>query len=345
MINTHKQSGFSLTEILIALALSVLIGTVMWPLVASLARYEQEMTTRSALSAWQSALTAQYTQDAWEIDSTAGTTLTFDPAGAYTLKSGDTLTALANPGSYQTGITLVAQSAGESPQKMALDGFNRPFKVFVSNQIQGNFDGYPLYYHVVALVSNNGGAYNASGQVLDPGTTFDPVTGRLTVGGHDVATIINGFAIEHKLAERTLDRMRALATQYSTLFETSYMANTTRSIAVDYFANTGSTGNPNWDQSSIMNNTAGQAYTSPAGTASAPNAQTITLADPNNMLGASPADETDAWGYPMGIENAGSVARNPSNPNGAMANPPYTAFIDDWFPGMVLVRATATGTY
>lgn len=345
MISTRKQSGFSLTEILIALALTVLIGAVMWPLVASLERYEQQLTTRSALSAWQSALTAQYIQDAWSIDSTAGAIVTFDAAGAYTLTSGNTLSALANPGSYQNGITLVAQSAGESPQKMALDGFNRPFVVFVSNQIQGSYDGYPLYYHVIALVSNDGGAYNASGQVLDPGTTFDPTTGRLTVGGHDLATIVNGFAIEHQLADRTLERMRALATQYSTLFETSYLANTTRSIAVDYFANSGATGNQNWDPASIINNTEGQAYTSPAGTASASNAEAVTTADPNNALGASPADETDAWGYPMGIENAGSVARNPSNPNGVMANPPYTAFIDDWFPGMVLVRATATGTY
>ncbi|MHB8248443.1 MAG: hypothetical protein ACYDCX_06095 [Acidithiobacillus sp.] len=72
-------------------------------------------------------------------------------------------------------------------------------------------------------------------------------------------------------------------------------------------------------------------------------------------LGLSPQSVTTAWGEPMGIgngPNANSGAntcngnnRDPSSGNGNLNSPPYTAFIDAWAPGGVLLSVPVIGTY
>jgi hypothetical protein len=296
-------------------------------------------------------------------------TIALNTASTYKLATGPAFQP-GNPYVFQTAFQMLAQYADTPARTLVTDGFGRPWVVYVSDPLTTIKDGVTLTYHVIAFVSNNGGPENGTGQVLNAGTTFDPTTGILTLGGHDVGVVINGAVVERRLLRRTLQTMRLIAGEYGTYFTTQYESDANRDITIDYFASAppGSSNPTVWNSASPIGNSAngngpGFAFPGPlpagatsTGTLTGPSVcdmQPVTDINFAQTLGLSGPDQTSAWGYELGVgngPNSGSTScygddRDPQSANGALTSPPYTALIGAWVPGGSLVTVPVVGSY
>lgn len=368
---SYRTGGFTLLEILIALAVMVILGGILYPSLMAEIHFSNRSTTRARLATLRRAVTQAYTQDAMVIDtlpagSTTTPTITFDETSTETLATGNAAPP-GNPSLYQSGMAVLAQYANMSTPQLVQDGFGRPWQVFVSDPLIDTYQGVTLTYHDIAFVSNDGGPETASGQTLNAQTAFDPATGILTLGGHDVGVVIDGDTVERALLQKTLRRMRLVANEYATFFLSQYESNPNRDISVDYFASAPPNGAnaASWDAASPILNSAngnGPGYAFPGNNATGALAgpslcdvQPATTTAFQTTLGLSTTDVTSAWGYPLGFgngPNAGSSGgtcygddRDPNSSNGALQAPPYTALILAWVPGQNIVTVPVIGGY
>ena len=371
--SAKSAPGFTLVEILVALAVLVILGAVLYPSLMSEIHFSDRATTRARLQVLRRAMTEDYMRHAMAIDSLApnANTVALDTASLYTLTTGPSAPP-GNPFAFQSGFTPLAQLANTPARELVVDGFGRPWAVFVSDPLTTTEDGVTLTYHTVAFVSNDDGPENGTGQVLNAGTTFDPATGTLTLGGHDVGVVIDGAIVERQLLRRTLHAMRMVAGEYATYFTTQYESNANRDITIDYFASAppGSPDASAWNSVSPIGNSAngdgpGFAFPGPSPNGVTPGAaltgpsvcdmQPATAIGFATTLGLSPDALTSAWGYDLGVgngPNSGSGAgtcsgddRDPQSANGALTSPPYTALIGAWAPGGTLVTVPVVGAY
>ena len=369
--NTRRARGFTLVEILVALAVMVILGSVLYPSLMSEIHFSDRATTRARLAVLRRAVNEDYMRHAMAIDTLApgANTIALDTASSYTLTTGAAFLP-GDPQAIQDGFLALAQYADTPARALATDGFGRPWVVFVSDPLTTVKDGVTLTYHTIAFVSNDGGPENTSGQVLSADTTFDPTTGILTLGGHNVGVVINGAVVERRLLRRTLNTMRLVASEYATYFTTQYESNINRDITIDYFASAppGSSDPSLWNNSSAISNSAngngpGFAFPGPlpagavtTGTLTGPSIcdmQPVTDIGFATTLGLSATDQTSAWGYDLGVgngPNSGSTScdgddRDPESANSALTSPPYTALIGAWVPGGALVTVPVIGSY
>ncbi|MBU2723810.1 type II secretion system protein [Acidithiobacillus ferridurans] len=355
-----KEAGFTLVEIMIALAILTIMAVVLFPLFSQTINYSQTTTTRAHLNELVKGLKVAYEKDAMVVDTTgADGDVVFtsnwgqvlgapnDPLGTATLTSGSTTVnpvqayALGNQASLESGFYAIAGAAGTSPLSLATDGYGNPFWVYVSPEMEGHYDGYPVYYHDVAFLSTNGApssvtpasqgvtytctvnpTYEQSGCSLNLGTNG---------GQHDAVATFSGYAVEQHLYHVTLRKMKTVGDAYGAYFTTQYLANASRNADIDYFANIdtawngcgpgGTGGNAYMDTSSPIPNSgngsnSGPSYYFPGenpdgstasyyGTNFLMDVQPATW-DNNafiNNLGLSLPSVTSAWGFLMGIGN------------------------------------------
>ena len=366
-----RAPGFTLIEILVALAVLVILGAVLYPALVGEIHFSDRATTRARLAVLRRAVNEVYMRHAMAIDTLAprANTVALNTASAYTLTTG-TAFQPGNPYAFQNGFQMIAQYADTPARALVTDGFGRPWAVFVSDPLTTVKDGVTLTYHTIAFVSNDGGPENGNGQVLNAGTTFNPTTGVLTLGGHNVGVVINGAVVERRLLRRTLQTMRLIAGEYATYFTTQYESDTNRDITIDYFASAppGSSDPTVWNSASPIGNSAngngpGFAFPGPlpagatsTGTLTGPSVcdmQPVTDINFAQTLGLSGPDQTSAWGYELGVgngPNSGSTScygddRDPQSANGALTSTPYTALIGAWVPGGSLVTVPVVGSY
>jgi len=362
-----KQGGFSLLEILVAAAIVVLIVSVTLPGIDHLIGLYQGMRTRADIAMLRKAMKADYAHNAMTIDTEDSAILCTNADCTHSFTT-DTTVPLSDPSATETGWLTLAEYVGLPANKVAVDGYNRPWMVYVSDELHATYDGYSVPYHVIAFVSvrDMGGPQSAE----SAGVTFDARTGKLTTPPGAHAVIINGLPIEEKLYHETLQKMRTIAKDYGAYFTVQYDANADRDTGIDYFA----TADPNdstntslWNaQSTIANsgNGSGPGFPYP-GVANSPLTNTnvalcdvqpaVDLAGFDSTLGLPENAVTSAWGYPIGVgngPNANSAQgtcdgddRDPSSANSTLQNPPYTAFIDAWAPGGNLLAVPVIGTY
>lgn len=367
----RRARGFTLVEILVALAVMVILGAVLYPALMSEIHFSNRATTRARLAVLRRAVNETYMRHAMAIDTLAprAQTIALNTASTYTLTTGPAFQP-GNPYAFQNGFQRFAQYADTPARTLVTDGFGRPWAVFVSDPLTTVKDGVTLTYHAVAFVSNDGGPENGNGQVLNAGTTFNPMTGVLTLGGHDVGVVINGAVVERRLLRRTLQTMRLIADEYATYFTTQYESDANRDITIDYFASAppGSSNPTVWNSASPIGNSAngngpGFAFPGPlpagatsTGTLTGPSVcdmQPVTDINFTQTLGLSGTDQTSAWGYELGVgngPNSGSTScygddRDPQSANGNLQSPPYTALIGAWVPGGSLVTVPVVGSY
>ncbi|MHB8252322.1 MAG: type II secretion system protein [Acidiferrobacter sp.] len=370
--SASADHGFTLVEILVALAVLVILGAVLYPSLLSEIHFSDRATTRARLEVLRRAVTEDYLRHAMAIDTLQPGTgvMALDSAAQYVLKTGPSAPP-GNPYAFQSGLIPIAQDTDTPAAQLAVDGFGRPWTIFVSDPLTTVRNGVSLTYHTVAFVSNDGGPENSAGQVLNPATQWDAATGTLMIGGHDVGVVVNGAVIERHLLHQTLTTMRMIAGEYATYFETQYQSNANRDITIDYFASAppGSTNASAWDSASPIGNSAngnGSGFAFPGGVVAGltPTAltgpsvcdmQSITDLNFTQTLGLSTADGSSAWGYALGVgngPNSGSSAgtcygddRDPQSSNSALQLPPYTALIGAWAPGGTLVTVPVVGAY
>jgi prepilin-type N-terminal cleavage/methylation domain-containing protein len=400
MINLNvvsiKNKGFTLIEIVIALALMVLLMGVLIPLYFGAIKFYEVYENNVKLDNLAEGVKITYNKDAMSIDSSNYTynQVSFNwtntsiigqsgqPQGTaqsyYTAVPGNPAYQMGNPAAtLMSGFNSIASNAGASPLALATDGYGRPFIVFVSPQLTGEYDGYQVYYHEIAFVSNSGGTVANGVPKLNSATKFEceqttstQSNCTLSLAGNDKGIIISGFGTQIKLLSRTLQNMNGLAKAYETFYTSSYLDNTNRDIADDYFFGTfGNSNGCNGGPKVLVNYTsASNSYNFPGMNTSnqyvnqsnisrtLPSASNVVYFDNNNLLsnlGLSSSSGISAWGYQFGFSNSrngqvtGSTLRTSCNnpATGAGGIPPYTAVIYSWAPGGVLLTKSVEGIY
>ncbi|OFC44578.1 hypothetical protein BAE30_14090 [Acidithiobacillus caldus] len=402
-----SDSGFTLLEMLVAIVIMTIFVSILYPVFTQALHTSQESETQARLQELVKGVKVAYEKDAMVVDTTgANGALVFTSDWSQVLGNQNNGTALLTDGSetvtptqayppgrpqdIQSGFFAIAGAAGNSPLHLATDGFGQPIWVFVSPEMETQYDGYPLYYHDVGFLSTNG----APGKVtpatqgvtytcsVNPSTEQSGCSFQLGTNGgqHDLVANVSGYAIEAHLYQETLQKMQTVAKAYAGYFTTQYLANTTRDVDIDYFANIdtawdgcgpdGQGGNAYMDTSSTIPNSGNGSNGGPgfAFPGESPDGDNVTYYgadglndtqpatwDDNafiNSLGLSESDVTSAWGFLMGVANGpnapsfdNAIDRDPLSCNSNLQSPPYTAFIFAWAPNAVLLSDSIVGTY
>jgi prepilin-type N-terminal cleavage/methylation domain-containing protein len=362
------QAGFTLIEILIALAIGTALTLSMFAAITPWINYKHKIDTEHRMAELKDAVTTAYRNYAMQVDTQVSTAavLAVGPDAATPITSSPPLingTQTACGPNVQAAISLLPYLSNMSLGGIQ-DGYAQNICIYISMPLAPvNVEGTSIYYRVVALVS--------SGQDgrLDPGTGFNPTTGALTLGGDDVGVLVSGFPIEYALYKESKARLDRLADMYSSFFTSRFQGNYARDYSVDYFvgcATSSSTGTL-----VTLNNvtTCSQPYDYdsvailPTGTASSWETVVATLAP---ALGLGPEEETSAWDLPAtGSANANNfmVANQAlgaadqtfgvqvQDPSVKSVNlPPYTALLRAQIPtpsdfAVSYVLKVVSGTY
>jgi prepilin-type N-terminal cleavage/methylation domain-containing protein len=310
-----KARGFSVLEVILAVAvIGVLSATIMGGYVGYLNQAQKE-ETKVRLKQLKQALEEAYRRELLTV-SVAGTSgVVF--GGVTIANNVDASAALLQPLQGYASLNAAV---------MANDGFNQPMRFFVSDELAQPVGGATLRYRVIAVV--------APGHNMRVDSTFDQATGALTAAGDDYAEVVNGYGVVRAVYDDTQQRIERLVTSYQNYFLTRFLANPTRSMAVDYFANTDPAGgvSPNWDDAGAIASSRGVAA----------DAESTSMRD---ALGLSPADVTTSFGQPILVDNSSNDVNHPNHPQPNRALPPYTARVIAPLPsGEQLVR-TVSGLY
>ncbi|TQN50287.1 hypothetical protein DLNHIDIE_00140 [Acidithiobacillus thiooxidans ATCC 19377] len=400
----RRARGFTLIEMLFAIFIFTLLLGVLAPVFMQALHASQETATEARMQELSKGTKAAYTKDAMVVDTTDDNgALVFTAGHSQWIGNGpngintdvltdgtETVTPTqaykpGQPQKIQPGFYAIAGAAGNSPLHLATDGFGQPVWVYVSPEMEAQYDGYPLYFHDVGFLSTNGLPAGITPQsqgvtytcTVDPdndqyGCAFD--LGTQKGAQHDLVTQVSGYAIEAHLYKVTLQRMHKVAQAYSSYFTTQYLANPGRNADIDYFASADPNDGTNasyWDTASVITNSGNGNGPGWAFPGQNPDGSTVSyygsgaLCDvqpatwnKNNFvtsLGLSDASVTSAWGFLFGVgngPNSGSAAgtcngndRDPSSSNGNLQSPPYTAFIYAWAPSGVLLADPVIGNY
>jgi len=367
MRSNQSEAGFSLIEIVVAIAVMVILTAAILPSIDQYISFAQGLETQAAIARIRKAMTQAYKDNAMLIDTCQGSLIYLNTGATDAFTTNDVV-PINNPSSAETGYLDLAQYAGQAANKLAIDGYGRPWMVYVSNMLSAQYENWTIPYHVIAFVAvkDSGGPQSAEAN----GVSFNPNTGQLTLPPHAYAAVINGLPIEEKLYRQTMTNLQAVAQAYGTYFTTSYLANQQRSLGIDYFANADAYDQLNagdWNSASSIGNSGngnGPGFPYPGVTGSLLTNYNVEACDVQpaedlsgfaSALGLSNEMLTSAWGYPIGIGNgpnantAGNVCygsdRNPSSGNGGLQTPPFTAFVDAWAPGGVLMAVPVVGDY
>lgn len=360
--------GFTLIEIMVSLAVVTLMAALLYPGFGYAVRFVQRVQTQARLRTLETAVTQAYSANAINVDGFGGAGTVYFPTGGtaygYPFTTGAAAT-LSPSGTwvFQPGFVYLSQHYGEAAEDYALDAFHKPLEVFVSNTLYATWSGYPVYYHVLAFVSSDGRAR------FDPGTTFNPTTGKLTLGGHDLGVVISGLSIETGLYEQTLQTMREIASAYGAYFTSLYLNSVNRDPSVDYFSQPppGFPAPSEFDITSAIANScglcggwayAGDPYPGEIGVAQTDLSQMLQDCQPApNLsgfaatLGFGAGAMSSAFGFPLAVCNGpnadghGDNVRNPAASGVALQDPPFTAFIEAWASDRVVLAVPIVGEY
>ena len=244
----HNQTGFTLIEVMITMSLITFLAFFVIDSLGPGLAFKQRIDTERKLKELHTAVKFAYDSNPMRMESDAGTVLTL-PLGVVPSSTLNEVRSCITP---TQNLAALAPFLTSSAENATLDGFNQPLCLVVSNRLQRTFDGVPLNYHNIALIS---GGTNG---VLEEGTSFNPETGILITTGDDTGTLIDGFSIQATKLKELKNRLDNIAMSYSTYFTNRFLSSPARDISVDYFANT-------WDTAGSIAETTGGAV--PVGTA------------------------------------------------------------------------------
>ena len=307
-------------EVLITLSIVAVIIGLTFPAVDAALQFNQRMKTRANLEQLAKAVELTHKASPWLADSEAGASM---PTGNATIVPG-----ASTAENFRDVLTVSGEDSG-----ILMDGFNRPFRVFVSKRLTAVIEGVSLPYHVIALVSNQGGEYDGTTQLQtqNKGTTFDPDTGQLILGGMDTGIVINGLHVVQALFRVTHERMAAIAQMWSDYYATKRHADSSRSAFRDYFG-TAAEGNRMrnaWHPPEPGSVLANCGVTDPDDTQWG---YPLTDLNLDVALGLSEPNYTDAWGNEIHALMCGpGGVRNPNGPTN-YSTPPWTAMLGVTLP-------------
>jgi len=310
-----RQRGFTAFEVVLAIAVvAALAVTVLGPFGAYIDQ-AQKQDSRQRVRDLKQALEAAYRREL----------MTASLPGTAALRLGGVDLAnntLATPAL----MAPLERYASISAARLAQDGYNQPHRIFVSSELTQSITGTTLAYRIIAVVSvGHNGVLNS---------TFDVATGTLTPGGDDIVDVVNGYALVREAFDDAQRKLQTVSTAYQSYFLARYQANPTRSVSVDYFANSDPTGaaSPNWDADGVI-------LTSAGGMASA---EAVNL---RAALGLSIDDVTTSLGAQIQVDNSSTEVNQPDQTTSARALPPYSARLMAPLPGGNQIVTTVIGVY
>lgn len=225
MFKKQRQAGFTLPEVLIAMALIAVISLVVMGALEPWIGFKQKLDTERRLTDVRNGIISLYEQN--------GMTVEAQPASRFL----DFVTSAPAAGADgllrcdRQEAAFIAHSAvfSESAQQIAVDGYQNPWCFMISGPLREMRDGVPMWYRSIAVISTgpDGG--------LDPATAM-AADGTLTVGGDDVAASVMGREVQAPKIKETLRRLNRVAQFYESYFTARYLSYSDRDITRYYFA-------------------------------------------------------------------------------------------------------------
>lgn len=313
-----RQQGFTLLEMVLAMAVLAVMLAAAWPLLQSMTDLWGKYETNNRLADIEQAVTTAYEQNmvTAEVPANAGRELV--------LPNGTVVQSGPNAAGWCAATTTanfmpLYQYLKQAPNLVWRDGYGRPVCVLITPQLSLTYDGATLYYHTIAIVS--AGRHGK----ISAGTSLSD-TGVLSLAGDNQAVLINGRLLALAALQSTQAQMAKVVAAYQAYFQNRYLGNSARDTSIDYFANAwGDTGAP-----------------MPALGSTPLNTTSVDLMSP---LGLSSTDITDGWGQVMMLDNDSGAVRSPNNSAASMTTPPYTARITTTLPGGQTYAQTVMGSY
>ncbi len=323
MHHRSPHRGFTLIEVLLALTLVGVLSLLAYSAFGPAFTFYQRMETEARLKDLRTAFERAYQSEEIRIATGAAASLAF---AAGTLSPVVPNTNRLCP-STTTTLDPIARYLSTSAARAVVDGHGRGMCILISSPLTTTVGGSTVNYYAVAIVSaGQDGTVHAS--------TALSAAGVLTLQGDDKGYLIDGRALARDRMAVTEARMQRIVDAYSSYFTARYLANVSRDISVDYFANTDAAGSASsrWDTGGSVASSRGASVS-------------MTSISAHTALGLSTSDVTDAWEQVMQIDNSSSAVRNPSNSSSALQAPPYTARISTTVPGGGQLVRTVVGAY
>lgn len=322
-----KTGGFTLVEILIALALVTTLTLMTFQAIAPWMRMRQEIETERKLEQLQEAMTTLYREHAMQIESQSGARLDVTVgSGPYSLEPSTITGSGANRRceEHPTAGEVLHVYTMEDSSRTFRDGSNLPLCLFITSQQQVEREGVTLYFHSVAIV-----ALGRDG-VLGEETELTPAgVLKIDAESDDMGVLVNGFTIQYNLYQETRARVERVAGLYGTYFTARYLGNPSRDYSIDYFV--AGSANLNYDEGpgALPQPTAGG---------------WLPVSVALNGMGLGPMEAVTPYEGVGNIEVAnqaldsgeivnGVQVQEPQTPGRALALPPYTALIRARLPG------------
>lgn len=348
----RSQKGFTLVEIVIAIALVIMITAVVTQGLGPWIKFKQRLETEQNLRDLVQGTTALYKANAFTIDDAdpdgpigpivgPNGLLALDPTLPAPLNQFRTDCQAGDPAdttSMQETLRPLQSYLAKSAVDLARDGFNNKICVLVSKRQFRDVNGTRLFYHSVAFISPG------DNNVLDAGTNFvdNGTSMTLTLAGDDTGQMVDGFKISLENYQTTVNRLQKLASSYETYFHIRFLTKADRDISINYFY--GNTGSNNGDPGDPANGDPG-----PSAPETRPNLggnwaltsfdnviDVVTSASGANrfsaVLGVGDAEGRDAWGRPLLVDNRSQRVKS-GELNGVKTQPPYSASFGALLPG------------
>ena len=318
-----KQKGFSLPELMIAIALSALFMTTISEALTPALAFFGKQDTAAKLADLRLALESAYKEDSRLVDTASGAVLTV---------AGGTISpvlpnATGRCTTAATTFTPIARYLPSSADVSAVDGFGQGMCVYITTRQSWTVNALTYPYHTIAVVSpGSDGAVDA--------TTALSATGVLTLGGDDKGVVIDGRKLVGDLVAKAMGQIDRVSVALASYFVTRYQSNASRDMGVNYFARTDRAGSSTaeFDSTGSMPSTGGAAVA-------------ITNNAAHTVLGFSVTDVTDPWGGTLLFDNSSDAVRNPQNSTASMRSPGYTARISTALPNGAVLERTVVGAY
>lgn len=283
------QRGFSLIEIVAAMALMSIISLVLIGALGPWMNFKQKLDTDRRMQDLKNGITAVYESNAMAIEEA--------PSGTFGL--------FVNNGcaDQQAAYAEYPNRFSESADQISRDGYGTPWCLVVGGSLSMVKDGVTLWYRNISFISlgPNG--------VLDPGS-YGNGDGSFVVAGDDRGFTVSGREIQVAKLKETLRRLSRVGQMYETYFTTRYLGNVNRDLTVHFFSNA-------YDSGGLVASTGGawrsaQTYLAPIGVNST---DSTTPWEYNNLIEV--ANLNESYG--------GSTVRSPAT--SGMGVLPYTALL------------------
>lgn len=286
----RKHGGFSFVEVLLVISLLSMFSLVVSYYGKDIVDIQQRTDSSSRVIDIAKKIETHYIQNAWNVES--------EVSDKYFVSGTDYL--LNNTYTKESNLAWVKLAKGMGIGKASyLDGYNRPYKILISNRLEYYYGGVLIPYRTISFVSNNGGDVIGDEQVIK--STIDS-NGTIKLASGETASIFNSLDISIKKFDESKRKVESIASLYSQY----YWGKVNKGVgdaSINYFA--GGSGSPmpdvSWDPSSIIKPTCAglPSMTIDAKSAGVP----ISKTNLDVVLGLSKNMITTSWGVEMGTLN------------------------------------------